>query len=49
MKSLIKRNDAKSPWEAAGLVAAEAKGDGTELSKQSRLAKRYRELFSNKI
>ena len=49
MRYLIKNNDAKSPWEAAGLVAAEAKGGGTELSKQSRLAKRYRELFSNRI
>jgi hypothetical protein len=49
MNSLMKSNDAKSPWDAAGLVAAEAKGGGTELSKQSRLAKRYRKLFSNKI
>jgi hypothetical protein len=47
MNSLIKRHAAKSPNDAARLVASEAAGAGSLGSKQSRLAKGYRKLFAS--
>jgi hypothetical protein len=42
---MIEKGAAKSPHQAAGLVAHKAPGYGTEDSKQSRLEKEYRRKF----
>ena len=45
MDSMIKTGKAKSPNDAARLLADRASGSGTLVSKQSRLAIRYRKKF----
>jgi hypothetical protein len=46
MHRLIEEGSAKSPHDAAGQLAENAKGAGTVDSKQSRLEKAYRKQFS---
>ena len=46
MHRLIKSKSVNSPNEAARQVASEARGGGTLESKQTRLAKRYRQFWS---
>jgi hypothetical protein len=45
MDSMIKTGKAKSPNDAARLLADRASGSGTLVSKQTRLAIRYRKKF----
>ena len=44
MRQLIEAGKAANTWEAAGLVASDARGRGTLESKQKRLARRFSEL-----
>jgi hypothetical protein len=48
MHNLITSGRAKSPHDAAGQLADRAQGTSTRESKQTRLAKRYREYISSK-
>jgi hypothetical protein len=45
MKALVESGAARSAHQAAGMVAKDAQGAGTEESKQSRLERAYREKF----
>jgi hypothetical protein len=45
MHNLITSGRAKSPHDAAGQLADRAQGNSTRESKQTRLAKRYREIY----
>jgi hypothetical protein len=47
MHNKIESGSAKSPEDAAKTVAANAEGGGTEASKVTRLAKRYRKRFGS--